>query len=287
MRRGDGHWEAALGSAAPGTPRYVWSVTKTATAVLLLRQAERGALSIDDPLARWRPDDRFPSDVTLRMLLNHTSGIPCCSSTEQYLAEVRAEPERPWSPDRFLAHAAEQPLPFSPGTGWRYSNTGYLLLRLLLERLTGRSFAEQFRTEVAEPLALTETRVADGPLPGETYDPRWVPTGVLTSTARDVARFYQALFRGQLVGEDSLTAMTQPVDTGLDVPGVEAARYGLGLWIADTGSGRLIGHLGDGPGSCAVGFAAPERDLGVAVLSDVEGASHAFFVLLALCAASR
>ncbi|MGI9432344.1 MAG: serine hydrolase domain-containing protein [Myxococcota bacterium] len=272
-------WASGIGTWSPDSAHYLWSLTKTVTAILILREVESGALSLDRPLDGAPP---FAAGVTVRQMLDHTSGIPCCSSTPEYLAAVARAPSAPWSTARFLEHAAAQQASFPPGSGWRYSNTPYLLLRLALEARTGLSFADLVARDIAAPLGLDSMRVATGPSPGEAYDPGWVPTGVIRSTATEAAALYRALFAGEFLSRESLDTMTAPTETGTQVPALDSVRYGLGLWIAETGGAVLQGHLGDGPGSCAVAFRDSETEVTYAVIANIEGASHAFDVLLAL-----
>jgi len=270
-------------------PRFfVYSVTKTFTAALFLLLQEEGLLGLDDALARWVPRVPRSERITLRMLLNHTAGIPDYGGLAAYHQAVRGSPGRSWTFERYAAETYEKGLLFEPGQGWAYSNPGYMLLRRVAELVTGAPFDRLVDERIAEPLRLSRTGVAlttddlaglaparSAALAGDgtpvdvrgSYDPGWVSHGVVASTASEVARFVDSLFSGRLIAEASLAEMTRLVPVPL--PGSEAApderpyawrepSYGLGL-MADPASpwGPVYGHDGRGPGYAASVFHAP------------------------------
>jgi len=220
-----GTWNAASGYADADTKApmpagglfHTYSITKTFTAVRILQLAEQAALSLDDPITRQVPKLPFPSAVTIRALLNHTGGVPSYTDLPAYLPAVRARPSDPWSYEEALALTCQGPLDFAPGTGWRYSNTGYMLLLRLIEELAGESFARSIQRGVVRPLGLARTSVAEevdhGALvPGYCRDlndaramenviprchPGWCLTGLVSSTTEEIARLYRALFDGR------------------------------------------------------------------------------------------
>ena len=272
-----GTWNAASGYADADTKApmpagglfYIYSITKTFTAIRILQLAEQAALSLDDPITRYFPKLPFPSAVTIRALLNHTGGVPSYTDLPAYLPAVRARPSDPWSYEEVLALTCRGPLDFAPGTDWRYSNTGYMLLLRLIEELTGESFARSIERGVVRPLGLTRTSVAEevdhGALvPGycrdlndaqamenviPRYQPGWCKTGLVSSTTEEIARLYRGLFDGQLVSAGSLRAMTSWTRTGDSRFFFNRPGYGLGLMLdPDWGFGGLYGHGGDGPG---------------------------------------
>ncbi len=124
----------------------IYSLTKTFLAVLFCRLADRGELSLDDRLTTWIDDPRLP-DATLREVLNHSAGIPDYSG-RAYRAAVSERPGEPWSDDELLAHALSRPAT----SDWTYSNTGYLLLRRILDDLAPGGFAGALERELAAPL---------------------------------------------------------------------------------------------------------------------------------------
>ena len=283
-----GAWHGASGVAdvdsgepmAPGARAYVYSITKTFTAAIALRLAERRTLDLDEPLERHLPGTGCPSGTTLRRLLNHTAGVPSYTGLPDYADAVAAAPGTPWTLDEVIGRCCRDASPdFAPGTGWCYSNTGHALARRSLESASGRPFAALLHEEIAGPLGLDDTadatEVGGGPdgrplAPGydralfggdaprdvvPVYHPHWCLTGLVASTTADVARFLDRLFAGEVLAPASLAAMRGAVpcepDDAPTPPGAFFRRpaYGLGLMIDESWPhGGFHGHGGDGPG---------------------------------------
>ena len=206
--------------------RYlVYSVTKTFLGVLCLRLE----LDLEAPVATWIDDDRVPR-ATLRQLLNHTSGIPDYGRLPEYGTAVHDTPSEPWSDEELLARALAGDPDFAPGEGWAYSNTGYLLVRRIVELTAAGGFAGALERELLGPLALSETSLAlelgdlDPLVPGWStrvgdgrrdvrgrYHPRWVGHRTLASTVADQRRFWSALAAGELC---DLARLTESVEIG-------------------------------------------------------------------------
>lgn len=245
---GDRVWETP---GAASRRFLVYSVTKTYLAVVVLQLG----LELDAPVRRWIDDPRLPAEVTLRRLLNHTSGVPDYGRLPAYADAVRGRPASAWSDDELLDLALAQPAAFPPGEGWDYSNTGYLLVRRVVDLEADGGFTAAVGRQVLVPLGLDATEVPELPvhLPdGTRYDPRWVGHRTLLSTAADQLRFWTALAGGEL----------GPLETLADFTGIGAAPgfvrpgYGLGLMVdPDHPGGRLVGHGGGGPGYAAGAFA--------------------------------
>jgi D-alanyl-D-alanine carboxypeptidase len=259
--------------------RYlVYSVTKTFLGVLCLRLE----LELDAPAATWL-DDRALPQVSLRQLLNHTSGIPDYGRVPEYTAAVRERPSEPWDDEELLARALARRPDFEPGSGWAYSNTGFLLVRRIVDAAAPGGFAGALERELLAPLGLSQTSLAleladlEGLAPalstqvgeGEhdvrgRYHPRWVGHRTLASTHADQRRFWTALARGELC---DLATLTTSIEIGFAAPGFVHPSYGLGV-MTDPGrpDGLLIGHGGGGPGYVAAAFAVIGDEPGVAVL---------------------
>ena len=247
----------------------VYSVTKPllATAVMLL--VERGRLSLDEDVRRRLPHLPLDRPVTVRQLLDHTGGLPDYGAMPEYTTDLRADPTRPWTREEFLSRTLPKGLMFEPGTGWAYSNLGYLCLVLLLEQEHQAPLSELLRREMFAPLGLERTRVADtlddmsglapswstaiSPdgtavgVPGR-YHPGWVAHGLVLSTAPELARLFGALFDGRIVSGETLTTMTEPVSVPFDHRLFNRPSYGLGLMVDAGVPGLLAGHGGGGPG---------------------------------------
>jgi D-alanyl-D-alanine carboxypeptidase len=238
--------------------RYpLYSVTKTAVAAAVLLLVRQGAVELD----------------SVRRLLDHTSGVRDYGSLAEYHEAVRTQPGLAWDDDEFLARTSAAGPQFEPGEGWAYSNTGYLLLRRLLDAHGGLA---SFLTQ----LGLAEAKVAEGsvdlgaavPAPSAqlldgvcdvrgVYDPRWVGHRTLVARAEDLVGFWR----------DLPAEMVDPrtfVRIGFDAPRLVRPSYGLGV-MADPEHplGTVVGHGGSGPGYATAVFAVPSADAVAIVLA--------------------
>ncbi|GAA4233554.1 serine hydrolase domain-containing protein [Streptosporangium album] len=241
----------------------IGSVTKTFVATVLLQLSDERRLRLDDPIERHLPGV-VPNGghITVRQLLNHTSGL------HDYMSEPGYSTNRWRGADRFRSYTpahllkvafGEQP-DFRPGESWRYSNTNYIVAGLLIEKLTGRPYGEEIRRRILRPLRLTQT-IVPGTRPGlpgpHAHGYATLPTGQVVdvtrmdpsldwaagemiSTTRDLNRFFDALLTGKLTSARALDAMRTAVATGVGF------RYGLGLQEYTLPCGRsLWGHSGE------------------------------------------
>ena len=238
--------------------RYpIYSLTKTVVASAVLHLAREGLVELD----------------AVRSLLDHTSGVRDYGSLPEYHEALRTHPESAWDDGEFLARAAAAGPTFEPGKGWAYSNTGYLLLRQLLDEhgglaeflprlgLAGARVAERLvdlDAAVPAPSALLLEGVDDV---RSVYDPRWVGHRTLVARAEDLVGFWRDL------PEEMLDPATF-VPIGFDAPGFVRPSYGLGV-MADPGSplGTVFGHGGGGPGYTAAVFTVPSADVLAIVLA--------------------
>lgn len=258
----------------------LYSVAKIVLAVAALRLVEAGRLGLDAPIRASVPEVDLPEGVTLRRLLDHTAGLPDYGAMPDYNADLKADPTRPWTTDRFLARTLPLGLRFPPGKGWAYSNVGYLLVRLAIERVTGEALGEALAGLVFRPLGLQRTAVAasladvrdvtpgwsaelddDGGLHdvARRYHPGWVSHGLIVSTAPEVARIVDGLFGGRLLAPATLAQMLDAVDVPGDHPLIARPGYGLGLMV-DRGAavGPAAGHGGEGPGFSTAAWCATD-----------------------------
>jgi D-alanyl-D-alanine carboxypeptidase len=295
--RAQARGEAAVAVLVPGSganPQVAWvsgaldieplfltySISKTFLAVLLLVLRDEGRLSLEDPLSRWFPTIQQAEQISLRMLLRHSAGIPDYGPLAAYHQAVRTSPSAPWSFERFAAETYEKGLRYDPGEGWEYSNPGYMLLKRVAELTSETSFAQLVARKVAAPLGLQKTFVAESLkdlaslAPAQSlllsedrsprdvrgqYHPGWVAHGVVASSPSEVVRIYDALFAGRIVQP----AAVEEMKALLPVPAPPTPRwrkpgYGLGL-MGNPASpwGPLWGHNGGGPGYQASAFYVP------------------------------
>ena len=227
-----------------------WSFTKTVLSVAALRLVEKDVLSLDDVL----PGQPF----TLRQLLRHEAGLADYGGIAQYHADV-ATGKVPWPVDRLLAAVDADRLLYAPGTGWMYSNIGYLKVAQLIEHVTGQELETALADNVLGPAGLTSTRLAMEPEDlddvqmgsASGYHPGWVYHGLIVGTVADAARLLWLLTNGRLLKPATFTAMTE----GHPLQGHQSTvhsgpAYGLGLMLsAETPKDYPMGHSGEGPGS--------------------------------------
>lgn len=304
-------WTTGSGATDVEPAFLIYSVTKIFTAVALLRLQESGRVDLDDHLERWFPEVPGASRISLRRMLNHSSGLPDYGGLLSYHESVRADPGSPWSFERFAAETYEKGLAYEPGEGWAYSNPGYMLLRRVIEAVAGDAYDAVLRREIAAPVGLERTSLAEssgdlGELaPGPSallrrdgtavdartaYHPGWVSHGVLASTASETRRFLEAVFDGTLLGAHSLREMITTVAVpGAPAPWVEP-RYGLGLMVDPAAAGGPIyGHNGEGPGYNASAFRIETRAgaLTICVLCGAESPGIAERTLREVASASE
>ena len=239
----------------------IGSETKMFVATVVLQLVGEGKLSLADTVERWLPG-LVPNGrgITIRQLLNHTSGLFDYAEDKAFIKQVD-NPRKRWAPRQLVELAtAHRPL-FAPGTRHSYANTGYILLGLIVEKATGNSLPAELRKRIFAPLGLhatsfpTTPRIAGRYAHGYTRytKPRLTDisvfspsilgaAGAIVSNADDLARFHQALLRGRLLGPDLLAAMKTTV--AVPESGGHQA-YGLGLIRTRYGPcGVFWGHGG-------------------------------------------
>lgn len=264
---------------SPVTRFRIASLTKQFTAMAILELEDEGHLTVADHICRYLP--KCPPSwqpITIRELLTHTSGIPDYETFPDYPQFSR----QPTTPDQIAALAAQRPLQFEPGRRWSYSNTGYVLLGMIVARVSGVSYPDFLQRHVFDPLTMRDTGYDSGKpgLPGHAkgYEDGYQPApfidmsvpysaGGLYSSVDDLSRWDTALLTGrpQLVRPASLRAMFQPaVAVALGHP--EEGAYGYG-WFIDLG-GTEYDHDGLINGFTANNALFPVAGAQVIVLSN-------------------
>jgi CubicO group peptidase (beta-lactamase class C family) len=281
--RTHGPADLELGVAANERTLFrIGSITKQFTAAAILVLAERGKLSVDDPLTRFLPD--YPThghEITLRHLLTHTAGVQNYTDMGPRWENVRTHA---LSDAEMVALWKDLPLEFAPGERWRYSNSGYYLLGLVIEKASGQSYADFLRTTLFEPLGLERTRydssheivpnraqgyaLGEDGLENDAYLDMRQPgaAGGLLSTAGELVRWQLALVQGRAVSKASYEEMTLPY---ILTSGRETS-YGLGLQL-DTQAGRpCVRHGGAINGFNSALLYFPGEQLSIATISSSE-----------------
>ncbi|MEU9363477.1 serine hydrolase domain-containing protein [Streptomyces avermitilis] len=290
-----GEWVGSAGvrklgeTAKPPTNGHVriGSNTKTFTATVVLQLVAEGTIGLDAPVADYLPELGLDRKITVRMLLQHTSGV--FNFTGEYYDDGTFAPGIPattagqeWVDNRFKTYRPEElvrlalskPARFEPGTDWSYSNTNYVLARLLIEKVTGHSLAEEMQRLILGPLGLSDTVVPDtGPEIPEPHthayyryedagrqktvdvtrqNPSWISTGGdMISTTQDLHTFISALMGGKLLPAPLLAEMCKPHPK---------VGYGLGVFVQDAGEngGTVITHNGGMAGHGALMYSTPD-----------------------------
>lgn len=241
------------------------SISKSFVAATLLQLAEEGRLTLEDSLGKWLPDfPQVPRAITLRQVLDHTSGLYDFVDSQQWERRSLSRPGDPVTLDELFGYIGEPY--FAPGTAFHYSNTGYLLLGLVIEKAAGRSVMEAYRERFIEPLGLSsiylrnvESPTGESPHPYSYFNPSgnerdmsstpdtayfssaWTAGGLFASI-EDLARWTHALWSGSLLSAKSYQEMI----TWNPVGGAE--KYGLAVWSQSTSRGEFYVHSGHVPG---------------------------------------
>jgi len=286
LAKGYGLAEAEFKTPADAATSFrIGSVTKQFTAALVMRLVEQQKVALDDGLEKYVPD--FPLQgrkVTIHQLLNHSSGIPSYTDVGEAWEKVNA---LELSHGELLAFVAGKPFDFEPGTDWRYDNTGYYLLGMVLEKVHGKPYAQVVQEELAMPLGLSHTRydsnrdvianraqgyaMRDGARTND--DPLGMSqpgaAGALLSTGEDLVRWSMALAGGKFVKAESYVQMTTP----LVLANGRDTHYGFGLMVGEFAGKPSVHHGGGINGFNSILLRLPEADLHVAVISNCERAS--------------
>ena len=290
VRTPEGTWVGTLGVAnkASGKPmraemhHRIGSVTKTFTATLLLQAAARGQLSLDDTIGQYVEGIPNGDEITLRQMADMSSGITSYTLDEQFQEDLFADPEAVWTPEELAQIGIEDSPEFDPGDGWEYSNTNYVLLGMVLERVTGKPIGKLYRKGIIEPLGLRETSFPNAspaipkpyargytlqgqsggePADATNWNPSWGwSAGGMISTADDLLVYGRALGVGKgLRTKNALLPRERQAERltsflyGLP-PNTADRAYGLGL-VDQRG---WLGHTGELPGYNTTLYYHPE-----------------------------
>jgi len=284
----------------------IGSNTKTFVAVVILQLVQEGKITLDEPIETYLPgllkgEGIDATKITVRQLLQHTSGLPEYTDTVPGETDIFQIRDNYYSTRDLLDVALSKPAAFEPGSQFKYTNTNYIVLSLLAEKVTHRPLAEQITKRITEPLGLNHTyypnpgeeeirgthphgyhRNSQGELEDITRkDPSEAGgAGAMISTPSELTTFIQATFDGTLLSPDSITEMQKTVDT--DHPELGMNGYGLGIFSLPLScGGEAWGHTGGlfgytsqsmiGPDGTAVAIAVTAMPLAFATgVADME-----------------
>ena len=268
----------------------IGSITKNFVAALTLMLAEKGILSLDDKLSKWLPVyPHIDPDITIRQLLNHTSGIYMFWNNDDLWKALIKDRTRIWKPEEILEYIKEPH--FQPGNGWGYSNTNYLLMAMIIEKATGRTLAYELKKELWEPLDLQNYYLwlADSIpenqahvfgdnfqfgsaeqdltfLPRASHESITFGSSGIVTTAADLANWCQELFEGNVLKKESMHEMLSFVEF---FPQSNMKGYGLGVQMFRNkivNGEYAIGHGGGNIGTATYMVYLPEYHASVVVM---------------------
>ena len=266
----------------------IGSVTKNFIATLTLKLVEDEVLSLEDPLSKWLPSYHFiDSQITIRQLLNHTSGIYNYFDNQKIWDELMSDRTRYWTPEEVLEYL-EEPY-FDAGEGFRYSNTNYLLAGMIINKATGSNLSTELNNRLFKPLGFSDYYLIqeqtlpenqahvysdnwDGPvrdvtfLPRTSHDSIGYGAGGLFTTSENLARWSQSLFEGKILQEQSLDEMLNFIQF---TPVANMRAYGLGVqeFMLKASSGvYAIGHGGGNIGTTTYMVYIPEHHVSIVVM---------------------
>jgi D-alanyl-D-alanine carboxypeptidase len=277
---GEGSWVEAKGLANVEAEQAmdiadnvrIGSLTKTFVATVILQLVDEGRVGLDDLLQDYAPEVPDSGEITVRMLLDHTSGIFDYTSDGEFTKALDAEPLRKWQPQELVDIAISHQPYFAPGQGWQYSNTNYILLGMIVEQVTGNQVGDEIQARINGRLGLSNTSFPEGPemsgkysrgyMYGEgdidledittAFDPSfaWAAGGMISNLG-DLEAWAKAMADGDLLSRATQEERLNFMDAR------EGTRYGLGIMDYKG----FLGHGGDIPGFSNAAFYNPSMDV--------------------------
>lgn len=246
------------------------SMTKTFTAVLILKLVDEGLIGLDDTLEEWFPGKFERGDeITVQMLLNHTGGLHDHQGTAELVDSILTAPERVWTQDDVLDLITDYPLDFAPGSAYSYSNAGYYVLGVIIEKASGLTFQAALRDRILKYAGAKRTMVVDGAVAAPAADfysilldqtelsnvTNWNlswnwTAGAGVTTAADMIRFLHFTFGSCLLSEQLRTEMMT-----VQAP---ATQYGYGMNVKTYNGKLVVSHGGANPGNYGTWAYIPE-----------------------------
>src|ERR1700694_1080232 len=268
------------------------SIGKTFFASIMMQLVYENKFNLDQKIQTWIGDEpwfnRIPNaaDLTLRMLMNHTSGIPEHAESPEFAAALWKEPDKSCTPLEILSFTSDKPAKFPAGTDWSYADTNYILMGYIAEKITGKDLYDMVRRQILGPLSLRDTipstsRALPGLIPGYSmanspfqFEGRTIKDGKFVmnpqmewtgggfvSTSSDLARWSKDIYEGRAFDKSMLPVMltSVPAKTG------QGDEYGLGVQVRHTEFGVSYGHGGWFPGYLSEMEYFPEKKTSIAV----------------------
>ncbi|WP_191858264.1 serine hydrolase domain-containing protein [Hanstruepera ponticola] len=270
------------------------SIGKTYAATLVFKLVESGNIDLKKSYMDYFPDTEWLTnlpnidDITVEMLLQHSSGLPRYVLKPEIWNQLHENPDKIWSYEERLSVIFEDEPVHEAGKGWAYSDTNYILLGMLIEKVTGQNYYDLVRTQILKPQHLTHTypslqrkitnlavgysrmppafhvpnKTVDGKLYFMNPQVEWTGGG-MASTTEDLARWAKLYYEGALLNKSSLNYITTPNPNGTRVEG--SSSYGMGSFIYETAHGEAYGHTGFMPGFNSIFIYYPKYGIAAAM----------------------
>ncbi|MFD9463745.1 serine hydrolase domain-containing protein [Streptomyces sp. NPDC060027] len=263
----------------PNDHTRIASTAKAFSGAVALGLVDRGALSLDDTIGRRLPSlPRQWHAVTLRQLLNHTSGLPDYTTSPEFLEILTADPRHHFDSRRLLDYVADEPLLFRPGSRYMYSNSDNIAVALMAEAASGKRYEQLLRGLVYRPLGLRDTSLPQGyelpepymhgydvqpPNPPEDVSEVLSASGVwasggIVSTPADLTRFISGYAGGALISKATLREQRRWIDGASEPAGPGKNKAGAAIFRYSTRCGVVLGHTGNFPGYTQLIAATPD-----------------------------
>jgi len=293
---GQGTWVGTSGITEPAvniTPEMVFaigSVTKNFVSALILQLVEQDSLSLDDPIYKFLPRyNNIDSNITIKRLLNHTSGIYNYTDNSSYLSAINSNMGRYWEPEEALPYVLAPY--FAQGAGWRYSNTNYLLLAMIVKKIMGHHIRDEFHSRFFTPLQMTGSFLevhdtlnvpfvhnwvdlnGDGVLDDASFIPQTafasstIGAGGIISRPENLLIWIKNLYKpGRILSQSSINLMTTFVNASIS----GANGYGLGTMRYNVGGKICWGHAGNSFGHSTVVMSYPQDTVCISLMMNID-----------------
>jgi len=268
-----------LPATSPDARYQIASISKQFTAAALLLLEDEGKLSLDDKVSKWVPDVTDADKITIRQLLSHTAGLQDYWPQDYSFAAM----EKPVTPQEIVNRWAKKPLDFAPGTQWQYSNTGYVVAGMIIEKASGEKLLDYLDRRIFKPLDMHPVnqdlaigkgfptgyhRYALGPVrPEKPAASGWLwAAGELAMTASDLAKWDVARIERSILTPEDWAEQEKMVLLADGKP----SNYGLGVSIGDYGGHREISHGGEAVGFLSQNVVIPDARFAVVALVNAD-----------------
>ena len=290
-----------------GDKMLVGSTGKTFVSAVIMQLIDEGKLSEEDRLSDWLGSKEWfgnlpnGEDITIYHLLHHTSGLPRYVFKEDLWSAFAEEPGRTWMPEELITFIINDQPVHPAGKGWSYSDTGYLLLGMVIEEITGNSYYDELQSRILNPFSMDDTspsdsQLLDGLITGYTGDhtppfdlpPKvgvngmhvinpqfeWTGGGLLSNTT-DLAVWVKNLYEGRIFSKVQLEKLVKPVDFRTGQP-VNGSGYGMGVFIYRTPFGEIWGHGGFFFGYETQLLYLPDHGISIAIQVNADSTSERY-----------